>query len=592
MRKLFLIISVFAVLGSWSVTAQEVPWTDKIFGNIEDAERIVFAVDTSGSIRDAGRLPLEKTLVIEIVGMLIDSGRNPMVEVITFDSDISVIVELAALNAVKDNIIPAINGIQDTDNLTWMNGAIDHACSITKPVHPNGALVLLTDGKPTTAERNGSKNIRAAGTATEVAAEKFRNECSTLTIIGIDVSGEAEEFLKGIASPGAYVTVKTPQTFFRPAGAKEAEVVVPQVKACEGELDINVDVEMVPWEDAYEKLFLNVAAGNAPDIGYIPSSWIPELAEAGYIIPITVPGERITKYFGPAWSTVTWKGDIYGIPRALFNHALYYNTELFEEAGIAGPPTTWEELVEAAAAITERTGAYGFALTGRRSPFNVVQFLNFLFQNGGGAYDEKGDIIINNANGVEALEFYVSLMYYTPSEALGMTESDLGELFARGEVGMFVSGPRWMDGWEEAGTPFKTASLPAGPNGWSTGVLSSHSLVVFSQSEHQEEARELALCLTKYEHQAELDTKLRMVPMRREEAEEIDLFQTDHWKGFISMIPKGTPLPLVTGWGKFEDVVAIAIEYAAAGMMTPEEALNQAANKLEEEGIEGYSPPL
>jgi hypothetical protein len=145
-----------------------------------------------------------------------------------------------------------------------------------------------------------------------------------------------------------------------------------------------------------------------------------------------------------------------------------------------------------------------------------------------------------------------------------------------------------MDGFEEAGTPFKTASLPAGPNGWSTGVVSSHSLVVFSQSEHQEEARELALCITKYEHQAELDAKLRMMPMRREEAEEIDLFQTDHWKGFISMIPKGTPLPLVTGWGKFEDVVAIAIEYAAAGMMTPEEALNQTALELErlkEEGI-------
>jgi len=360
-------------------------------------------------------------------------------------------------------------------------------------------------------------------------------------------------------------------------------------------LGINVDVETVPWEDAYERLLLNVAAGNAPDIGYIPSSQIPELAEAEYIIPIDVSRERKTEYFESIWSTVTWKGDIYGIPRALFNHALYYNTELFEEAGVDGPPTTWEELEEAAGAITE-TGFYGFALTGKRSPSTVVQFLNFLFQNGGGVYDEKGDIIINNADGLEALEFYVSLMYYTPPEALGMTESDLGELFARGEVGMFVSGPRWIGKFEEAGIPFKTASLPVGPNGWSTGVLSSHSLVVFSQSEHQEEARELALCLIKYEHQAEFDTKLGRTPMRREEAEEIDFFQTDNWKAFITMIPKGYPPPLVTNWGVFEDVIAIAIEYAAAGMMTPEEALNQAALELErlkEEGIvEGYGLSL
>jgi len=209
MARLFLILSLITVLGSWSAVAQEVPWADRIFGNIEDAERIVFAIDTSGSIKAAERLSFEKTLVSRLVRMLIDSGRNPMVEVLAFDSDIGVIVKLAPLDAVKDNIISAINGIQDTENLTWINGAIDYACSITQPVHPNGALVLSTDGLPTTAERNGSRDDDTARDKTRVAAENFKTNCSKFIVIGTDVSKEAEEFLREIASPGAFVYVSS-----------------------------------------------------------------------------------------------------------------------------------------------------------------------------------------------------------------------------------------------------------------------------------------------------------------------------------------------------------------------------------------------
>jgi len=143
--------------------------------------------------------------------MFIENDRNPMVKVITYNSDISVIVELAPLN---DDITPAIDGIQYTGEgkLTWMNGAIDYACNITQPVHPNGALVLLSDGKPTTPECNGSKDIHTAVERTLAAADNFKANCSTLAVIGVDVDedSEDEDFLSKIASPGAYVTVTAP----------------------------------------------------------------------------------------------------------------------------------------------------------------------------------------------------------------------------------------------------------------------------------------------------------------------------------------------------------------------------------------------
>lgn len=204
------ILALAALFSSLSVAAQEPLWTDIIFGNIQEAERIVFAIDNSGSVKET-RLSLEKSAAATLIKTLSRTGRNPRVEVITFNSDISVIVPLAPFNDVKDSIIPAINSIPNTDKLTWMNGAIDYACSITQLVHPNGALFLSTDGLPTTPERNGSRDDDPARDKTRAAAENFKENCSTLAVIGIEVSGEDEEFLRAIASPGAYVTV-TPET--------------------------------------------------------------------------------------------------------------------------------------------------------------------------------------------------------------------------------------------------------------------------------------------------------------------------------------------------------------------------------------------
>lgn len=171
------------------------PFNQWILGNLGSANVIVIAIDNSGSIQQAGRLPTEQQCARNAVTQL--TGK--FFAVLEFNS--SVTVRQAPTNNTAA-VINAINSIQNTSNNTLMDGAIDAACQFTQPVRPNGALLLLTDGIPTASTRNPANPVAGA----QAAAANFKANCSTLAVIGVDIpsGSEEERFLKSIASPGAY----------------------------------------------------------------------------------------------------------------------------------------------------------------------------------------------------------------------------------------------------------------------------------------------------------------------------------------------------------------------------------------------------
>jgi hypothetical protein len=197
------LVVTLAGLGMVTANAQQScdptgPFRQWILGNLGNANVIVIAIDNSGSIREAVRLPTEKTCAINAVQQL----RGKFFAVLSFNSSVTVVQRPTN---DTNTLINAINSIQDTSNNTLMDGAIDDACQFTQPVRPNGALLLLTDGIPTAARRPTDPV-----TAAEQAAANFKANCSTLAVIGVDLGGDAQardKFLQRIASPGAFIEV-------------------------------------------------------------------------------------------------------------------------------------------------------------------------------------------------------------------------------------------------------------------------------------------------------------------------------------------------------------------------------------------------
>jgi multiple sugar transport system substrate-binding protein len=370
--------------------------------------------------------------------------------------------------------------------------------------------------------------------------------------------------------------------FLRSGGEGEKEVVGPQVEAFAAETDAEVEMAMVPWGQGFQKMMTMVGSGNAPDLAYTGSRYVPALAEMGAIVPIEVPADRKAEYADSIWDMVTWNGKIYGLPRAFSTKVLYYNKNLFEQAGLdpESPPTTWAELQAAAKAIRQNTDAYGFALAGAKFVSTTSQFFNFLYQNGGDVIDAEGNVAINSPQAVEALEFYAGLAEYAEPGPIAHQREDLWELFAEEAVGMYISGPWRRAAFVDSGINFGVAPLPAGPQGSSSTILVSDSLVVFSQSENVEAAKQLALYLTNAENQQTLDTTWGMTPMRPAEAE-LGFFQDDPtWKPFVDMVPRGKAQPLVSDWNLLEDAVTDAIQAVLLGELDAQTALDRVAEKL------------
>jgi len=85
LRILGIVLMVLASVTT--VTFAQVPGLKGIInGPIASADQIVIAIDNSGSVKAADRLPFEKTLAKDILDFL---GGNPHITVLTFNSTVT-----------------------------------------------------------------------------------------------------------------------------------------------------------------------------------------------------------------------------------------------------------------------------------------------------------------------------------------------------------------------------------------------------------------------------------------------------------------------------------------------------------------------
>ena len=139
-------------------------------------------------------------------------------------------------------------------------------------------------------------------------------------------------------------------------------------------------------------------------------------------------------------SSVTYEGGIYGIPRGANTIALYYNADMFKAAGLDpdNPPKTWDELYEAAKALTDPSkNVYGLAFSAVGTEEGTFQFLPWL-QMTGGDYDN-----VNTEGGAEALNLWKKILdeKLASPDTLIRGQFDSTATFNSGNAAMAISGP-------------------------------------------------------------------------------------------------------------------------------------------------------
>ena len=253
--------------------------------------------------------------------------------------------------------------------------------------------------------------------------------------------------------------------------------------------NIDIKFENVPAETAGQVLSTRIAGNNAPDVAYVNASDTADYASRGAAVDLSDYIERseIVKpddYVEAFKTFVTYEDKMWGLPMGGETTGLFYRTDMFEEAGIDGPPETWEEFEETAAALTnEAENEYGFSIFASESAY---YWYPWLYQAGGDLLSEDGEILFTSDEAKEAAEYYVNLAKYAPPDYLNSNSWDGRVAFAEGQVGMYMAGA-WFAGTLTEEFPdiegkWATAPLPDGPAGCKT-TIAGDSLVMMEQTD-------------------------------------------------------------------------------------------------------------
>jgi multiple sugar transport system substrate-binding protein len=227
---------------------------------------------------------------------------------------------------------------------------------------------------------------------------------------------------------------------------------------------IDLNVEVVSWNDIYTVVNTRIQGNNAPDILNIDV--FADYQADGLLLPAQdyVSEETYEKMYPSFLEQSVVDDVVWAVPDLASARALYYNVDILEAAGVE-VPTTWDELLEACEAIKAYDDSiypWGIDMT---TDEGQAAFAYYTWNNGGGFVDENGDWVLNSDANVEAIEYAINLVNsgYTNSDPANDTRYDLQDMFGAGQVAMVIapnSLPTYIaDGGHEVN--YGVASIPS-----------------------------------------------------------------------------------------------------------------------------------
>jgi multiple sugar transport system substrate-binding protein len=260
---------------------------------------------------------------------------------------------------------------------------------------------------------------------------------------------------------------------------------------------IGVEYLHIPYLETVEKLKVMVAADTPPDVALISANYQLGLAAQGLLVDLEELVQRIDPtfsfddFFGPLLDVYRYNGRLYGLPVDLDIGLMWYNKNLFSQAGLDEPKNyTWTDYLAAARKITSGTGPDKiYANPVMNGPSRI---LPVIWQFGGRAISpDRKQVMINQPEAVEAIQFLADMIHVygvIPTPALEREAG--GNLFLRGKSGTYLGHGPWFAHYylRDAGFDWDIAPWPTGK--YKATIAWGSGLGILSTSKNQEEAWE------------------------------------------------------------------------------------------------------
>jgi multiple sugar transport system substrate-binding protein len=256
---------------------------------------------------------------------------------------------------------------------------------------------------------------------------------------------------------------------------------------------IQVEYRSVPWADWYQTFLTAIGSGTAPDLSTGAGYQAVQLYDQGAIRPLDdlveemrAAGE-IEDFLPGSVDTLRYDDHYVALPWGVDIRVWYYRKDLLEAAGVA-PPTSWEELAEAAKTLTG-DGVYGIVSAGDTGGSHYLY--NAILNNGGGLFTEDRELDLRSERNLEAFQALADMVAagsVSPAST-GYNSDDKRAAFYRGEAAFMLDGPGAIAQAGDVADKIGIVEPLTAMNGDKGTIFWINNIMVYEQTEHPEEVK-------------------------------------------------------------------------------------------------------
>lgn len=262
--------------------------------------------------------------------------------------------------------------------------------------------------------------------------------------------------------------------------------------------EITVEIYSQPWADYFTSIQTLWASGDpaaVPDVLFL--SPVVNYAAQGVLENldpfIEAAGYPVQDYWPALLDFASYEGSVYGFPRDIGLEVLYYNKDIFDEAGVEYPTDewTWDDFLAAAEQLTvvESSGQvtrYALGMEGGK-------YQLWIGQNMGSILDDMynpSECTLDEPEAMEAVQFFADMMdnnYAMRPANLNQAGGDAG-VFANGQAAMIIQNASRISQFNAAELNYDVAVVPIPADGQRSASAAGAAWTMSALSDNKDAA--------------------------------------------------------------------------------------------------------
>jgi multiple sugar transport system substrate-binding protein len=360
-----------------------------------------------------------------------------------------------------------------------------------------------------------------------------------------------------------------------------------------------VEIVQAPYNNVFEQAAnAGQSKSGAFDIVLMDDPWIPFFAENGHL-------EDLTPYFkkagkdGPDNDFLSKSlalcrnpydsGPYICLPYVGNAQMFFYDAAKFKDAGVE-EPKTWDDVLKAAKALTDKGGGryFGYVFRGGQGNPVVADFMPLFWSYGANLFDkDRTKVTIDTPEGAAAMKMFMALRDVSPKGVESYNANEVGQALAAGTAASSINWPNWVATFEDPTQSrmvgkISYTGIPAGTKPGSSEI-GHWTMGIMTAAKNKQEAFDFMMWATSPE-QIKISAERGNPPVRTSTFTDPELTKQDkfrHYPVLMKAIQASTPRPRHPKWPEIENAFGIELSKAVAGTESPEDALKNAQAAVE-----------